>query len=54
MLPLLAVPDPEDAALVFDALNNAYVTETDAERRSRLALLLIAARNDMRVTTETD
>ena len=45
-LPVLVVPDPADAALVFEALNALYAqsTDDDDDRRGRLATLLVAAR----------
>lgn len=48
-LPPLAVPDPADAALVFEALNDLFARDAHdepqptTERRQRLAVLLIAA-----------
>lgn len=53
-MPILAVPDKDDAQAVFDALNAAYSTETDMTKRQRLALLLIAAHAELTRTDTTE
>jgi hypothetical protein len=55
-LPVLTVPDPADARVLFDALNRYYsttearATMTD-EYKQRLLTLMIAAHAEMNIDT---